>query len=332
MAINSKFCSTCSESFDEKFGFCPICGAQLGEVPQPEESIPAIEEEVVSSEPTPEPFELSPSGGPGLGFTMVNQESSGTFKRLLAASLILFLILFSGLLIRSIFNSPLLDDSFNGDSLAVNVEEIISTEEEKEKEPEKKKTEENKKANKAPGNESKGFKGDEGKSQGVDGPDPVTTRIPRDMTGFSLPSPFRAGNKNRNGGGTQVGGGLGQDGDGTGGGGSGDEEGGGGDCGPGEDCGPPALNLKTTPLKILSKPRASYTDAARQAGLQGKVVLKVTFQADGTVGSVVPVSGLGSGLTERAIAAAKAIKFEPQFKGGRAVSVTKTIEYTFTIY
>jgi len=41
---------------------------------------------------------------------------------------------------------------------------------------------------------------------------------------------------------------------------------------------------------------------------------------------------LGNGLTEQAIAAARGIKFEPAKKAGVAVTVNKSVEYTFTIY
>lgn len=104
--------------------------------------------------------------------------------------------------------------------------------------------------------------------------------------------------------------------------------------GDGDGDGPPRGEIKavTTPLNILSKPRAQYTDEARQAQIQGTVVLKVTLLANGTIGSVVPVSRLGYGLTEKAIAAAREIKFEPKKVNGQAVSVTKTIEYNFNIY
>ncbi|MEP6900204.1 MAG: energy transducer TonB, partial [Actinomycetota bacterium] len=88
----------------------------------------------------------------------------------------------------------------------------------------------------------------------------------------------------------------------------------------------------TEALKIISKPRANYTDLARQNVVQGKVVLKVTFLASGGIGAISVVSGLPSGLTEQAIAAARSIKFEPAKAGGVAVAVTKTIEYTFAIF
>ncbi len=88
----------------------------------------------------------------------------------------------------------------------------------------------------------------------------------------------------------------------------------------------------TVGVKIIAKPRANYTDAARQNQVQGKVVLRVTFSANGSIGAISVISGLGNGLTEQAIAAARGIKFEPAQKAGQAVSVTKPVEYTFTIY
>jgi TonB family protein len=88
----------------------------------------------------------------------------------------------------------------------------------------------------------------------------------------------------------------------------------------------------TQAVKILSKPRANYTDAARVEMVQGKVVLKVTFLASGAIGQITVVSGLPGGLTEQAIAAARNIRFEPAQVNGKAVSVTKTIEYNFAIF
>lgn len=88
----------------------------------------------------------------------------------------------------------------------------------------------------------------------------------------------------------------------------------------------------TQGIKILSKPRPGYTDSARQANIQGTVLLRVTFLASGQIGSISPVKGLGNGLTEQAIAAARRISFEPAKTNGVAQSVTKQIEYTFSIY
>lgn len=94
----------------------------------------------------------------------------------------------------------------------------------------------------------------------------------------------------------------------------------------------PPVRGVTTGLKILSKPRPGFTDAARQNGTQGEVVLRVTFMANGSIGNVSAVRGLPDGLTEQAIQAARRITFEPAVVNGRPQSVTKQIEYSFYIY
>jgi TonB family protein len=85
-------------------------------------------------------------------------------------------------------------------------------------------------------------------------------------------------------------------------------------------------------MKIVSKPRANYTDTARQNQVQGTVTLRVTFLANGQIGSISPVSGLPYGLTEQAIAAAKSIRFEPAKKDGVPIPKVKQIDYSFTLY
>ncbi len=84
-------------------------------------------------------------------------------------------------------------------------------------------------------------------------------------------------------------------------------------------------------VKVLSLPRAVYTDEAEKNQVQGKVVLRVTFSANGSIGAITVISGLGNGLTEQAIAAARGIKFEPARKGGVPISVTKPVTYSFVI-
>ena len=89
---------------------------------------------------------------------------------------------------------------------------------------------------------------------------------------------------------------------------------------------------ETKALKILSKPRPNYTDAARFYSIQGTVTLRVTFLANGQIGTVTPTTKLPLGLTTTAITAAKGITFEPAMKNGVAYSVTKVVQYSFTIY
>ena len=88
----------------------------------------------------------------------------------------------------------------------------------------------------------------------------------------------------------------------------------------------------TTPLKILSKPRPSYTDRARQANISGTISIYVLFAANGKVSHIMVLKGLGYGLDAEALKAASKIKFEPMTKDGKPVSVVKMVQYSFTIY
>jgi periplasmic protein TonB len=116
------------------------------------------------------------------------------------------------------------------------------------------------------------------------------------------------------------------------GGGLGDGNGNGTGSGGGGGAPPPPPAGVTQQLRIISKPRPGYTDAARQNNVQGTVILRVTFLASGQVGSISAVKGLPNGLTEQAIAAARRISFEPKKIGGVGQPVTRQIEYTFSIY
>jgi protein TonB len=62
------------------------------------------------------------------------------------------------------------------------------------------------------------------------------------------------------------------------------------------------------------------------------VVLRVQFLENGEIGKITVVKGLPYGLTENAIDAAKRMKFEPAKKDGRAVTVLRPVEFSFSIY
>ncbi|MGB7200701.1 MAG: energy transducer TonB [Pyrinomonadaceae bacterium] len=94
----------------------------------------------------------------------------------------------------------------------------------------------------------------------------------------------------------------------------------------------PRTRGESSPLKIISKPKGRYTDAARVANVQGTVVLRVTFLASGQIGSISTVKGLPSGLTESAIAAARGIRFEPAKRDGIPQTTVRTLEIGFAIY
>jgi len=94
----------------------------------------------------------------------------------------------------------------------------------------------------------------------------------------------------------------------------------------------PSPTVPSSPLKILAKGPAGYTDMARIYNIQGVVRMRVTFTANGSIGSVVPISFLPFGLTKNAIKAAKAMRFQPRTVNGIPVSVAKIVEYSFSIY
>lgn len=89
---------------------------------------------------------------------------------------------------------------------------------------------------------------------------------------------------------------------------------------------------KNYPLTIITKPRPSYTDAARQKNLQGTVTLRVVFLANGGIGSVSVVNALGYGLTEKAIAATRKIAFLPVKRDGKNINIAKSVQFSFSIY
>lgn len=84
--------------------------------------------------------------------------------------------------------------------------------------------------------------------------------------------------------------------------------------------------------RLLLKPEPQYTEEARRNQVTGTVILRVIFSSEGEVDQIQAVRTLPFGLTERAIAAARQIKFVPAMKGGQAVSVHMQLEYNFNLY
>ena len=82
-------------------------------------------------------------------------------------------------------------------------------------------------------------------------------------------------------------------------------------------------------VRLLSKPEPSYTEEARANKISGTVILRVVFTSKGTVENIRVMRELPNGLTERAIEAAKKIKFVPATKDGHAVSMWMQLEYNF---
>jgi TonB family protein len=88
----------------------------------------------------------------------------------------------------------------------------------------------------------------------------------------------------------------------------------------------------STRPRVISKPEPQYTEQARRDGTTGTVVLRVVFSSTGQVINIVAVQTLGNGLTEKAIAAARQIRFHPATRNGQPVSMFVQLEYNFNLY
>ena len=88
-----------------------------------------------------------------------------------------------------------------------------------------------------------------------------------------------------------------------------------------------------TPIKILYKPQTAYPSQDKgSVCIQGTVSLRVQFLESGKIGEISVVSGLPQGATETSIEAAKGIKFEPATKDGKPITLTRVIQFNFSIY
>ena len=107
---------------------------------------------------------------------------------------------------------------------------------------------------------------------------------------------------------------------------------GGGDLrGTGRDDEIPWANSRLSPT-IIYKEKARYTEQARQKLIQGTVVLRATFSADGRITDIRVIRGLPDGLTESAIVAAQRIRFQPALRNGVPVTVHASLEFNFALY
>lgn len=83
---------------------------------------------------------------------------------------------------------------------------------------------------------------------------------------------------------------------------------------------------------ITFKPEPGFTESARKHNVSGVVRLRAVLAADGQVQHILVVKRLPNGLTERAIAAARQIRFRPAMVNGQPVSQFVVLEYNFNIY
>jgi protein TonB len=77
-------------------------------------------------------------------------------------------------------------------------------------------------------------------------------------------------------------------------------------------------------------PRPRFTEEARAAAVEGRVRVSITVGASGEVESARVIAGLGHGLDEAALEAARAARFEPGTECGRPVSTTFVLAIRFS--
>jgi TonB family protein len=91
-------------------------------------------------------------------------------------------------------------------------------------------------------------------------------------------------------------------------------------------------NEVTKKALITFKPEPGFTESARKFNVAGVVRLRAVLSKTGEMTNLTVVKGLPHGLTDKAFAAARQIRFEPAQKDGQAVSQYVVLEYNFNIY
>ena len=87
----------------------------------------------------------------------------------------------------------------------------------------------------------------------------------------------------------------------------------------------------SAPIPIY-KPEPPYTKEAKDAKLQGTVVLSIVIGVDGAVTDAKPIQPFDKGLTENAIQTVKTWKFKPAMKDGKPVACKVSVEISFKLF
>jgi TonB family protein len=83
--------------------------------------------------------------------------------------------------------------------------------------------------------------------------------------------------------------------------------------------------------RLVYQLEPQYSEEAREAKLQGSVVLAIEVGADGFVRDVQLRRGLGLGLDENAMDAIRHWQFSPALKDGQPVPVAATVEVNYRL-
>jgi protein TonB len=95
--------------------------------------------------------------------------------------------------------------------------------------------------------------------------------------------------------------------------------------------GPVALGGGIKPPVKTYYPQPRYTEEARQAQVQGVVILEAVIDTEGNVSRVKVLKGLPSGLTNSATETAKQWKFKPATLEGKPVAVFFVLTISFSL-
>jgi periplasmic protein TonB len=104
------------------------------------------------------------------------------------------------------------------------------------------------------------------------------------------------------------------------------------DRSPTEPCqGPYRVGGEVSPPLRISAPQPQYTELARQARIQGVVIVQAIIDCEGAVTSIKVLKELPMGLTESAVEAISRWRFEPARLNGSPVSVFYNLTVNFRI-
>lgn len=101
--------------------------------------------------------------------------------------------------------------------------------------------------------------------------------------------------------------------------------------GGGTGGGPYRPGSGVTAPDLLKEVRPHYTEDARRQGIEGDVLLEIVVRADGSVGDVNVVQGLGGGLNRNAIDAVRQWRFSPARRHGAPVDVMVEVAVAFKL-
>jgi TonB family protein len=93
---------------------------------------------------------------------------------------------------------------------------------------------------------------------------------------------------------------------------------------------PPFMNHGGAPA-LIHKVEPEYTEEARQAKLEGAVLLKVEITPEGKATNIKVLHALGMGLDEKAVECVAKWRFKPAMRDGQPVKVDAQIEINFQL-